>query len=74
VEGQTITIETPASGELTLRLSDELLDLDKPVRVIAGDKTVFDGGVKRSFAAVEQSVSEREDPQTVCTALLQVRW
>lgn len=74
VEGQTITIETPATGELTLRLSDELLDLDQPVRVVAGGKTVFDGVVKRSFAAVEQSLHEREDPQAVCTALLKVQW
>lgn len=74
VEGQTVTIETPASGELTLRLSDELLDLDNPVRVIAGGKTIFNGEVKRSFATVEQSLNEREDPQTACTALLKVRW
>ena len=35
VEGQTITIETPATGSLTLRLSDALLDFDQPVRVVA---------------------------------------
>ncbi|HWD91893.1 MAG TPA: transglutaminase domain-containing protein [Verrucomicrobiae bacterium] len=74
VEGQTITIETPASGRLTLRLSDELLDLDQPVRVVAGGKTVFEGNVKRSFDAIYQSLREREDPQTVCTALLPVSW
>jgi pimeloyl-ACP methyl ester carboxylesterase len=74
VEGQTITIETPASGRLTLRLSDELLDLDKPVRVIAGGKTIFEGNVARSFSAIWQSLSEREDPQLACTALLPVSW
>jgi pimeloyl-ACP methyl ester carboxylesterase len=74
VDGQTITIETPASGRLTLRLSDELLDLDKSVRVIAGGKTIFDGNVKRSFSAVYESLREREDPQSVCTALLPVSW
>jgi predicted esterase len=74
VEGQTITIETPASGELILRLADELLDLDKPVRVVTGGKTIFEGKVKRSFAAVEHSLGEREDPQTVCTAMLKVQW
>ncbi len=74
VEGQTITIETPASGKLILRLSDELLDLDKPVRVVAGGKTVFDGKVPRSFAAITQSLHEREDPETIATALLPVSW
>ncbi len=74
VEGQTITIETPATGNLTLRLSGKLLDLDQPVRVLAGGKTVFDGQVSRSFAAVVQSLKEREDPDTVATARLPVSW
>jgi hypothetical protein len=74
VDGQTITIETPTTGRLTLRLSDELLDLDQPVRVIAGGKTVFEGNVKRSLIAIDQSLREREDPQLVCTALLPISW
>lgn len=74
VEGQTITIETPATGSVILRLSDELLDLDQPVRVVAGGKTIFEGNVKRSFAAIWQSLIEREDPQLACTALLPVSW
>jgi pimeloyl-ACP methyl ester carboxylesterase len=74
VEGQTVIIETPGTGSLTLRFSDALLDLDQPVRVIAGARTVFEGRVSRSFAAVEQSLREREDPKTVATALLPVSW
>jgi transglutaminase-like putative cysteine protease/pimeloyl-ACP methyl ester carboxylesterase len=74
VDGQTITIETPSTGTLTLRLSDALLELDQPVRVVAGAKTIFEGKVARSFAAVEQSLREREDPDTVATALLPVSW
>jgi hypothetical protein len=74
VEGQTITIEKPESGSLTLRLSDELLDLDQPVRVVASGRTVFDGKVTRSFAAIVQSLQEREDPAAVATALLLVSW
>ena len=74
VSGQTITIESPATGSLTLRLADELVDLDQPIRVVAGGKTVFAGKVARSFAAVEQSLGEREDPDTLATALLPVSW
>jgi transglutaminase-like putative cysteine protease len=74
VDDQTITIETPATGTLTLRLSDALLDLDKPIRVVAGGKTVFEGKVSRSFAAIEQSLRERADPDTIATALLPVSW
>jgi predicted esterase len=74
VEGQTITLETHGAGSLTLRLSDALLDLDRPVLVTAGGRTVFQGSVPRSFSAVVQSLREREDPETVATALLPVSW
>jgi predicted esterase len=74
VEGQTITIETPATGSLALRLSDALLDLDRPVRVMAGGRAIFEGAVPRSFPAVVQSLREREDPETVATALLPLSW
>jgi predicted esterase len=74
VEGQTITIEAPSTGKLILRLSDQLLDLDQPVHVQASGRTIFDGPVQRTLAAVEQSLRQRQDPDTVATALLPVSW
>ena len=74
VEQQTITIEAPATGTLTLRLSDALLNLDQPVKVVAGGKTIFEGPVKRSFGAVIQSLDQREDAESAATALLPVLW
>ena len=74
VDGQTITIEEPASGKLTLRLCDALLDLDHPVRVVAQGRTLFEGTVPRSIAAITQSLSERADPKAAATALLPVSW
>jgi poly(3-hydroxybutyrate) depolymerase len=74
VDGQAIIIETPAAGNLTLRLSDQLLDLDQPVRVLAGGRTVFEGKAPRSFASIAKSLREHEDPDTIATALLPVSW
>jgi transglutaminase-like putative cysteine protease len=74
VEGQTITIEAPSSGKLILRLSDNLLDLDQPIHVIAGGRSVFEGTVRRSFATIAQSLRERNDPDTAATALLPISW
>jgi predicted esterase len=74
VDGQTINLEAPTNGSLTLRLSDSLLDLDRPVRVVAGGRTVFEYTVSRSLGAVIQSLREREDPKSVATALLPVSW
>jgi transglutaminase-like putative cysteine protease len=74
VEGQTITMEAPATGKITLRLSDKLVDLDQPVRVVASGRTIFEGAVHRSVAAIAQSLQERADPELVATAILPVTW
>jgi hypothetical protein len=74
VSGQTITIESPASGNIVLRLSDALLDLDQPIRVEAQGKIVFEGKVPRTIGAIIQSFRERDDLETAATALLPVKW
>jgi poly(3-hydroxybutyrate) depolymerase/transglutaminase-like putative cysteine protease len=74
VEGQTITIEAPAVGKLNLRLSDALIDLNRPIRVLIAGKTIFEGQVPRTLAAITQSLQERPDPRTVATALLPLSW
>jgi hypothetical protein len=74
VDGQTIAIEAPASGQLVLRLSDDLLNLDKHVRVVAAGKTIFEGKVERSLATMLGSLQERPDSSSVATALLPVTW
>lgn len=74
VDGQTITIESPASGDLTLRLSDALVDLDQPVRVVTAGREIFEGKIQRRFAAMIQSLRDREDPETIATAQLPVSW
>jgi hypothetical protein len=74
VDGPTITIEAPSSGKLILRLCDNLVDLDQPIGVIAGGRTIFEGTVHRSFATILESLRERNDPDMVATALLPVSW
>jgi hypothetical protein len=66
VDGQTITIEAPSSGKLVLRLSDNLVDLDQPIHVMAGGRSVFEGTVHRSFATILQSLRETERPRHGC--------
>ena len=74
VNSQTITIDSAEIASLTLRLRDALLDLDQPITVIANGKEIFRGTVKRTLAAIESSLAERNDPFTAATALLQLRW
>ena len=74
VTGQTITLETPATGRVILRLSDDLLNLDQPIQVMAGPRLIFSGKVPRTLTAITASLTERADPATVATALLPVSW
>jgi transglutaminase-like putative cysteine protease/predicted esterase len=74
VTGQTIEIEQPASGSLTLRLSDELLDLDEPIQIVASGRIIFNGKASRSLAAIMKSLKERPDPESVASALMPVSW
>ena len=72
-QGQTISIDSKDYDELTLRLSDELLDLDKEITVTWNDKKVFSGKVPRSAQSIESSLQERADPASIATALLSVK-
>jgi hypothetical protein len=72
VKGQTIQIEGDLTGPLRLRLSDRLLDLDKPLAVVANGHEVFSGAAKRTAAAIVSSLAERADLPSTATAMLPV--
>ncbi len=72
VEGQAITIDGAVPAGLTLRLSDQLIDLDRPVRVMVNGRVAFAGKVRRTAAAIVQSLEERADPASAATALLRL--
>ena len=73
VEGQTITLAGTVPSGTTLRLSDHLVNLDRPVRVVVNGRQAFSGKVPRTAHAVERSLQERADPASAATALLRVR-
>lgn len=72
VDGQRIDITAKGPTKLTLRLSDALLDLDKPVEIRAQGKTVFEGRVKRSVGALWKSLQQRADPRTAASAEISI--
>lgn len=69
VEGQLVRI-TQAAAPLELRLSDALLDLDRPVIVELEGRRVFEGRVPRSAAELWRSLEERADPRSASSARL----
>jgi len=72
VEGQVITLTGTVPAGTELRLSDRLLNLDRPVKVIVNGRTVHSGKVARTGLAIEQSLREREDVASVATAVVRV--
>ena len=65
-----LTTGLNCTSSATLRLSDRLLDLDRPVRVTVNGSVVFAGKVPRTARAIWQSLEERPDPASAETALL----
>lgn len=72
VEGQTITLTGKVPAGTTLRLSDHLIDLDKPVRVIVNGRLARSGKIVRTAQAMQQSLEERLDRSSAATALLKL--
>ncbi len=57
--GQTFEIESEDVSSVTLLLNDDMVDLDQPVIVKSGGKTVFEGKAPRTIASLQQSLERR---------------
>lgn len=68
VDKQVVHINADDLTAISVRLSDELLDLDQPVTIQAGDRTVFEGSISRTIAAMAKSLEERGDPASIFAA------
>jgi len=74
VDGQNIVLTGDVPKGITLRLSDKLLNLDKPLRVSVNDREVFRGRVARRTEVIRESLQERADPRSAATAKLALDW
>jgi hypothetical protein len=66
--GQDVGLASHDVGRVTVRLSDELVDLDRPVRIYANDSLAFEGKLTRSIGVMARSLAERGDPAMVFVA------
>ena len=74
VAGQKIAVEAKTLSQLNLRLSDKLLDLDKPVAVTVNGKEVFNGMVARKVQVMWDSLTQRLDYQSMSTGLIELKF
>jgi hypothetical protein len=70
--GQQVDLQSSDVTKLRVRLDDRMLDLDKPVTVVAGGKQAFQGTVPRTIATIAQSLSERGDPAGIFSGEVRV--
>ena len=73
VQGQEIVLEGDVPPSLRLRLSDRLLDLDRPVRVVAHGKEWFSGKATRQARVILASLQERADPVSAASAWVEMK-
>ena len=71
--GQEIQLTGQVPTSLRLRLSDRLLDLDRPVRVVANGKEWFSGKVTRQARVILTSLQERADPVSAASAWVEMK-
>ncbi len=55
---------------MVLRLSDELLDLDRDIEVRFNGQRAFHGRVRRHLEPIVRSLRERLDPESVASATI----
>jgi dienelactone hydrolase len=67
-DGQRITIRATGVTRLTIRANDRMMDLDKPVSVMAGTQQIYAAIPVRTIATIAKTLAERGDPTSVFSA------
>jgi hypothetical protein len=65
LKAQTITLQPGGSGQLIVRVNDNMLDMDKVVTVASQSKELYKGRIARSIAALSGTLAERGDPTSI---------
>ncbi|HCQ37963.1 MAG TPA: polyhydroxyalkanoate depolymerase [Verrucomicrobiales bacterium] len=73
VQGQEVMIRPGGAKEIIVRLSDQLVDLDKVVTVKADGVEVFKGKLDRQARVIWESLKQRPDPRSAATAELRLK-
>lgn len=71
-KGNTVEILECDYSTVDLLLNDEMFDLDRPVKVVAAGRVLFNGRVYRSAAEIHRSIAKRGDPRMIFPARLTV--
>ena len=64
-DGQRIEAQSDGLGALTIRLNDQMLNMDEDVVVTSRGETLYSGPVYRTIATLAATLAERGDPESV---------
>lgn len=70
--GNVVRIEYSDVPDFRIRLNDKMLDLDKPVKVIYGGRTLFNGLLKRKASVIRKTLAERQDPGLIFSSEIRI--
>ena len=73
LQGNTINILRCDYTRLSIGLNDEMVDLDKPVKIIYQGRTLFKGKAKRHASTLRNTLNERGDPAYMFPSQVVVR-
>jgi hypothetical protein len=65
--------KTEQVPQVCVNLSDAMVNLDQPVRVVAGDVELFKGVVPRTIGRLQATLASRGDPDLLFPAQVTVR-
>ena len=72
LDGQQIDLQSSDVKRIRVRLNDQMVDLDQPVQIRAGDKELHAGVAKRTIGVIANTLAERGDPNAVFTSEIEV--
>ena len=72
VSDNTVTIEKSDYSRVTVYLNDALVNLDQPVKVVYGEKVLFEGTLTRSPQTMLQTLNARSDLSYIFPAQVEV--
>ncbi|MDZ4781960.1 MAG: transglutaminase domain-containing protein [Planctomycetia bacterium] len=72
IDGQSVRIKADDVRRITVRLNDELVNLDEPVKIQFGDAEVSAELAPRTIATLHETLAERGDPASMYSAEVQV--
>ena len=65
---QTIEIEGNGIDRISVRLNDQMLDLDQEICIKTPERILYEGQVERTIAMLAATLAQRGDPQSVFSA------